>query len=91
MKTADPLLFNPGVLNHARPSNSSGLRWPWHPYHPEQCPRSDMPLVGRGTGKEGMDGGGVSCSALSGTLFMQYWNMVPSIEVHFFKIMVLFL
>lgn len=50
-----------------------------------------MPLVGRGTGKEGMDGGGVSCSALSGTLFMQYWNMVPSIEVRFLKIMVLFL
>lgn len=44
-----------------------------------------MPLVGKGTGKEGMDACRVSCSALSGTLFMQYWNMVPSAEVHFKK------
>lgn len=56
MKTADPLLFCPAVLKQGRPPKSSGLRWPWHPYHPEQCPRSDMTLVGRGTGKEGMDG-----------------------------------
>lgn len=44
-----------------------------------------MPLVVRGTGKEGMDRSGVSCSALSGTLFMQCWNMAPSVEVHFKK------
>lgn len=26
----------------------------------------------------------MSCSTLNGTLFLQCWNMVPLIEVHFF-------
>lgn len=84
MKTADPLLFSPGVLNPARPPKSPGLRWPWHLYHPEECAGSDLTLVGRGTGEEKMDGGSVSCSALSGTPLLQYWNMFPLVEVQFF-------
>lgn len=82
MKTADPLLFCPAMLNYGRPPKSPGLRWPKHSYHPEQCPRGDM--TGWEGNREGRHGWGeVSCSALSGTPFLQCWNMVPLVEVHF--------
>lgn len=42
-----------------------------------------MTLVGRGAERKGVDVGGVSCSALSGTPILQCSNVVPSVEVHF--------
>lgn len=44
-----------------------------------------MTLVGRGAERKGVDVGGVSCSALSGTPILQCSNVVPSVEVHFLK------
>lgn len=42
--------------------------------------------------REGRHGWGeVSCSALSGTPFLQCWNMVPLIEVDLKKKVILFL
>lgn len=67
------------------PPKSPGRRRPWHLCHPEQCPGSGVTLVGRGMGKEGMGVGGVSCSVLSRTPFLRCRNVVPLIEVHFFK------
>lgn len=58
----------------------------------QKSPGSDMPLVGRGAERKGVDVGGVSCSALSGTPFLQCSNVVPLVEVYFKKkIVVLFL
>lgn len=44
-----------------------------------------MPLVGRGAERKGVDVGGVSCSALSGTPFLQCSNVVPLVEVYLKK------
>lgn len=39
----------------------------------------------KGTRKRRDVWGWLSCSALSRTFFLQYWNMVPSVEVHLKK------
>lgn len=44
-----------------------------------------MTLVGRGAERKGVDVGGVSCSALSGTPILQCSNVVPLVEVHLKK------
>lgn len=88
MKTADPLLFCPVVLNHRRspprPPKYSGLRRPKHPYYPEQCPRSDM--TGWEGNREGRHGwGDVSCSALSGSPFFAVLEHASFGRSAFFK------
>lgn len=70
------------MLNYGRPSKSSGVGWPKHSYHPEQCPGGDM--TGWEGNREGRHGWGeVSCSALSGIPFLAMLEHGSFGRVHF--------
>lgn len=56
MKTADPLLFSPGRLIHARPPESPGLRCPTIPTTNSSVPGVTYIRLERKQGKKGWIG-----------------------------------